>query len=468
MLRSRLAMTFTRIAIMAALLLSAASMAQAQIEPTPESAYRPLRSDYLKNWYVYADDNNNGILDPGDSNVGAIQNWWTTVSSGTQHNLNEGPYQPGNYTFTDDVPSAPMNYASHTNPADNVWLPMKEDRLGFYMTYSQSDNNTQAFWQSMRGDGSNPWLTALSDYYMEKYAGTNGWAMGWVGNTIKRLQDGSIDPVASPAGNLIMDVLVHYGAGTYDHGDWGTSISNPQVTQSNDISALSKDPYNGLRYPVKFNDATNQYDALANLERMDWWTANGDTLTAADIDAIAASMDVKEQAAFGAWIAANAIYPDKTPQEILNDLGYEYADAFSERSMYANNSTDGGVIGGLSGYNNYDPQINNWDDQQVIRIDLSDLTLDDINEVVFYDFGYTTGSGQTTPMELVLNVDGTGTLFFDANGDDLFNAADGDIYFPENRIYIGMVDHMVPEPGTLALMATGGAGFLMRRRRNRK
>jgi hypothetical protein len=459
--------TNIRILLIALMLtfISSGAMAQ-QVEPTPEGAYRELRSDYLKNWYVYADTNTDGILNPGDRNVGAIQNWWTTVSSGTQHNLNEGPYQPGNYTFGDDVPSAPMSYADHGYASKNVWLPRKEDRLGFYMSYSQSDNNTQNFWHSMRGDGTNPWLTSLSDYYKEKYEGTNGWALGWIVNDIKRLQDGSIDPDSSPAGTLLMDIMVHKGAGTYDYGDWGQSISNPQVTQSNDISSIAKDPYNGLRYPVKFNDATGQYDPLANLERMDWWTANGDTLTAADIAAIATSMDVKERQAMSAWL--DAIYPDKTPQEILNDLGYEYEDAFSERSIYANNSTDGGVIGGLSGYNEYNHDDNNWADQQVIRIDLSDVSLHDITEVAFYDFGYAPGSSQLVPMELVLNVDDTGTLFFDANGDDLFNAADGDIYFPENRIYIGMVGEMLPEPGMMALLGAGGVGLLMKRRRNRK
>lgn len=464
----------TKILLIALLLTFLTSGATAQpIEPTPESAYRELRSDYLKDWYVYADTVTDGILNPGDRNVGAIQNWWTPVSSGTQHNLNEGPYQPGNYTFGDDVPSAPMSYADHGDATKNVWLPRKEDRLGFYMTYSQSDNNTQNFWHSMRGDGTDPWLTALSDYYKEKYAGTNGWALGWIVNDIKRLQDGSIDPNTSPAGTLFMDIMVHNGAGTYDYGDWGQSISNPQVTQSNDINATAKDPFNGLRYPVKFNEATGTYEWTSNQARQAWWAANGDSLTPVDIANIANSMDVKERLAYdpSAWM--DAIAQGKTPKEILDALGYTYDDAFAERSVYANNSTDGGVIGGLSGYDNYDPEENNWADQQVIRIDLSESTLllgdqgeGNIDELIFYDFGDSIpgsdATQQVNPRVIAFGVDrnrtpAAGQIYLkDAN------TGDPVLYFPENRIYIARV--VVPEPGTMLLIAFGGAALAMRRK----
>ncbi len=138
------------------------------------------------------------------------------------------------------------------------------------------------------------------------------------------------------------------------------------------------------------------------------------------------------------------------------------------------NANDGGVLGGLAGLSDYNPVDNNWADQQVIRIDVSELMLETVNEIAFYDFGNSipggVGVGQVNPVEILFGVDlaqtvAHGQVFHDANKNGVWNA--GEVWFPENRIYIAQVND-VPEPGTMILLAAGGAALILRRTKRRK
>jgi len=191
------------------------------------------------------------------------------------------------------------------------------------------------------------------------------------------------------------------------------------------------------------------------------------TLTPTDLAEIVNSMDIREFTAStitGGVTKWDAIFGDKTPAQILANLGYEYQDAFMDRGIYTNNSSDGGVIAGLGGKGlPGDPTIDNWADQQVIRIDI-DLTLEEfqngITEIVFYDFGPAGGPGQVGPREIVFGIDRSQTI---AHGQIFGTAPDGSvIWFPENRIYIAQV---VPEPATMLLLSIGGLGIIAKRRR---
>jgi hypothetical protein len=326
------------------------------------------------------------------------------------------------------------------------------------------------------------------------------------------------DPNQGAATNLLaamMDIYVHKGK---DAGsalaEWAglasdpygpnanLSVSDPKVSQSNDMDDKSRLPNGGsanpadwMRYPPNWNNTTKQYDLAANTALQQWYLDNGQTFTAADLATIAASMEVYEVDPLAAATTLGSIMEkygitERDPKWILDHLfeddgvtQYLYGDAFLDRSVRPQNSSDGGVIAGLSGYDNYDPDLNNWADQQVIRIDIDPATFIDslgsggepITEIVIFDFG--TDAGETPganamvdPTKIILNIDTTrsladGQIYLDANDNDIFDA--GDIAFPENRIYIAQVN-ITPEPATMILLGSGGLGLLLRKKRRQK
>ena len=238
---------------------------------------------------------------------------------------------------------------------------------------------------------------------------------------------------------------------------------------------------------------------------------------------VVASMDVREVNSYAYGVhpelgGVAAIHPGLTPQALLtagvtdgivvpggqSDY-YFYEDSFVSRdgrlvapdptkgSLWTEGSTDGGVIAGLSGYDEYsqyyprganpDPAKlgTHWGEQQVIRLDFDKTTFDKdglvgIKEIIFYDWGDPSAvSGQqfpppTVPTAIVISVDNFQNLYFDKDGiPGLTNVGlpGGDIPFPDNRIYIAQVEH-TPEPATMILLAAGASALLARRRRRRK
>lgn len=445
-----------RLAVAAFLVVPLVSFAAAiavPTEPTPEPTWRALRPDAVKTWHIFNDRNLNGILDPGDERIDTFQNWWTPVSAHTQHNYEIGPYGANNFFYgvDDDKASGPMNFASQTNAADNYWLPMDKNAAHFYMSYSQFDNND---WSTFDGGGTTPTGKSVAqDRNLER----NGYVLGWVTHNVTKDSSGNMFNDQTQAGHVEMDVYVHNGQLNTTIGGWGDSRSNPQIATSNDISKLALDnsdgPGTGKQWhPPQFDDATGTYSWAENAERM---IANG--YDAADLATIVGSMETAEKAPLS-LAAADVIWANRTPQEILNNevdhtgAAYVYEDAFIERSNYVEGATDGAVVAGLAGYDNYNLEVNNWGDQQVIRIDLSASTLStgdpetqgNITSVVFYDFGEI-GSTQINPRPIVL---------------DLANTS----LFPENRFYIAQVE-TIPEPSTVAVLLLGGVGLVLRRRR---
>lgn len=440
-------------------------------EPLPSTEFRSLREGYVTTWYVYSDlnvahGNVNGILDPGDTLVAKFDNWWTPVSAHTQHNYGMRGEGPGL-----DYASGPMNFAvttlpdAHPNKNDptwNYWLEREPGTIGFYMTYSQYDNNDFSdgnFDYSWYPDDPGKWLQQRNMY-------RNGWALGWLVNDVKKNGSDFIenDPVANKAGEIQIDIYVHDGAGTtanikdVDGNDIGPSRSNPQLAMSNDISHKALSYINQLQPPdfqdVNGNELGYVFTGLNDLR----WA--GDEAT---FNEIRDSMEVFEvfENSLG---ASDVIVGDKRPSEIAaNEVdghgnAYLYQDAFLQRqdplnldkgAIYTTGSTDGGVIAGLSGYSAYNPQDwqTTWGDQQVIRIDFDPLMFAEygITKIIFWDFGYFPGSSQVDPYKIEIDVS------------DLS-------LFPENRIYIARVDY-VPEPMTLGVLALGGLGLMLRRRR---
>ena len=467
------------LALGAVALLACFSPAIAADEPGIHDApYRALRTDYVRNWYIFADTDTDGILMPGDQHADTMKNWWTTVSSGTQHNDSRGPYGPYNqvYPVGDvDYGCAPLNYAStHDNTKVDYWLPQKEDRLGFYMNYSQRDNELKSEWlKDTRFGGT------LGAYNAETEGNKNGFSFGWVTNAIKRDASGMIIMDTTPRGQVKMDIFVHDGKYTGDINDasgFGYNDSNPNLSSSNDIGEGAKDPYSGLYHVPQFDEASDSYSPAANAAMKAWYEYNigksSKPLTPADLVTIVNSMDIRELESYGITGGGSrwdAIFADKTPAQILANLQYEYQDAFMDRGAYAENASDGGVIAGLGGKGlpGDIPTLTNWADQQVIRIDLDLASIladeeegEKIKEIVFYDFGHAAGSGQVNPREIVFGIDMTRSV---ADGQIFGTAPDGSvIWFPENRIYIAQV---VPEPATMLLLSIGGLGIIAKRRR---
>lgn len=429
------------------------------MEPTPlvSPTMRPLRPDYISNWYIYNDANTDGILNPGDQQINIMDNWWTTVSSGTNHTSMKND-------AAGRVNTSPMNHASDLtgDPTDSYWLPRQNRELHFYMSYSQMDNNSASNYQQYLDV---PGFEGYGDFMAESHKYTNGWNMGWVINDYNNAL-----PKGTVAQDFDMDIYVHDGQQLT--GEW---LSNPQVTGSNHMSDLSMDSA-GNRVPPKWNDVTKTYDAAANQEYIDFYQNSVNPgFSAADILAIGQSMEVHEENPYGSYVDNSSIWDNgtgRTPNEIKANLTddegnpYTYDDAFFNRINVYENESVGGVIAGLSGYDNYDPEINNWGDQQVIRIDLAQNALSQLDEIVMYDFGYAPGSGQLTPIEIIFGVvfyNGEYRIWYDFENDG-FEVTD---LMPENRIYIARVD-ITPEPLSMAILSLGGLGLMkIRSRRNR-
>ena len=224
------------------------------------------------------------------------------------------------------------------------------------------------------------------------------------------------------------------------------------------------------------------------------------------------SMDVREVNSYETAPGANddlgagiaPIHIADTPQALLDagvtdGLGggdlYFYEDSFFNRdglsnvgSTWVEGSTDGGVIAGLGGFDEYsqyypgganpDPAklLTHWGEQQVIRIDFDQATFDmlavnGISEIIFYDWGDpdpVTGQQaqpNTPAQQITINVDAGRNLYFENDGIPGLTA--GDILFPENRIYIAQVEH-APEPATMIVLALGASAMLARRRSRRR
>ena len=489
-----------------ALVLAASARVLAVTEvhaPTEDPDYRDLRDGYVRTWYIFNDSLLDGVLNPGDTRITALDNWWTPLSAHTQHNY-DALWVTDEHTYagTDDRISLPMNHATNVfkdTPADpdnnanyNFWLDtttFNENTVHFYMTYSQYDNND---FDNMPGATNEQQLTNARN--RER----NGWAMGWVTNKVND-PNNPVPADQVKVGQVEMDLFVHSGQGTFAMLDQtgnplGSSISNPQVCLSNDISHKALE--NTQWQPPSFDGTTTgTYDEnfLANqLYR------NVLSISEADFQEIVDSMEIREWNSYDIQNQTTVVNPNRAPSEIKDhftsgDLPagyqYEYTDAFTDRSVYAHGTNDGGVIAGLSGYDNYNyyqTGENNWWDQQVIRIDISENMLkggDDVDEngnpiygniqkLVFYDFGslgtLTDSVGslitdpQINPAKIIFGVDNTqtflhGQIYFD-------HPTLGRVWFPENRIYIAQVE-MVPEPGTMAILAVGALGVLLRRRK---
>ena len=445
-------------------------------EPSPEPLYRVLRDDgnpasdrgdYVKTWYIFNDDVTDGILNPGDTMIGTFKNWWTPVSAHTQHN-----YLQRTDSLSQDWSSAPLNYASQTDPAKNYWMERNENELAFYLSYSQYDNNA---WKD--GGYTDGKTGKVLEIIKDRNANRSGYVIGWLTHDIDNSKDKT-----TTVGDVKMDMFIHKGKMDIAvGGNWGgaTSYSNPQVAVSNDIDNVAKDMVGstGQWHPPQFDEAGQAYlYGGSNQTRME---ENGHG--PAEFVTLVNSMEVKEHDPSDPTWATQAVDPTKTPDQIflneVDDTGaaYIYEDSFRDRGVVHEGASDGGVIAGLSGFDNYDPAVNNWGDQQVIRIDLDDFrpraeVSQLINKIVFWDFGDSTpgapGTQQTAPVPITFYIDRSRTV---AQG-QIYHAPDPNnpatwTYFPDNRIYIARVN--IPEPAALLFCVFGGVGLVLKRRRRR-
>ncbi|MCD4823640.1 MAG: PEP-CTERM sorting domain-containing protein [Phycisphaerae bacterium] len=479
------------------------AVAQPQ-EPLERADMRGLRSDYIKSWYIYSDVNQDGVLNPGDGTYKAgLDNWWTAIDSPAQAKQHDDPV--GGYNFNNtNKPMTPLNFASAGGSGrTDYWLDKpKANRLSFYMTYSQWDN-ANAEWHAGLNHATIP---GFGTYNSEQAANRGGWAMGWVNDAILRDAGGAVIDDETTKGYNYMDIYVHNGRNsgdidTFPDSSYGKySDSNPHVGMSNGINEDSLDPETHTRFVPMLDETTGTYNASANSARDQWYrnvqAHHGDPVTGFDVASVVGTMEVREVNPYHlmgeTWTElCNA---SDTAAAIWASQGYTYNDAMIGRSDYSHNSTSGGMINGLAS------QITgtNYDEQQVIRIDLADLNLtyndmglpfaglhDDagvpltgsslistVDEIMFYDFGYDAAAGQVVPIEILFRVDRTrtynqGQVWLDVDGDGVFDVGDGDCYFAENRIFIGLMDP-VPEPATMTLLASGTIGLLLRRRRKNR
>jgi hypothetical protein len=498
---------------------------------------RDLRDNFVRDWYIFADTKNDGILNPGDTRVATFKNWWTPMSAATQHGYEIGA-SPVPYMGPDHA-SNPIDH-QHTlaGPTgnDTFYMPQKAGAIGFYLTYSSLDNadyETEA---------------AQSDpASMQRNLERNGFAMGWLTGAVEKNASGSQIVYGPSSAAVKMDIFIHKGKsgpGTNDY-DFGTgysriSRSNPQVAQSNDMSLLAKGDNNLMVVPdykdtfdvSKLGTATSPYGdddgyLFTGFNEGKYKVNKNligpyDNALVGEFQAVVDSMDVREVNSYdytdsnGVFHAGldglNPIDALETPQMLLTNQvkdgrgnQYLYEDSFLSRdgrlgvgadlndgSLWIQGSTDGGVLAGLSGFDKYgdyypggatpDPTklLTHWGEQQVIRIDIDDETLamitedNGINKIIFYDWGMPdkdTGQQAKDPREIVFKVAidafGDKILYFDKDGNNAFDVLQGDISFPDNRIYIAQVEH-APEPATMMVLVAGGSALLARRRRRRK
>ncbi|MDP6046791.1 MAG: PEP-CTERM sorting domain-containing protein [Phycisphaerae bacterium] len=334
---------------------------------------RDLRTDFVKTWYIFTDEEHNGILDPGDKRVAQFENWWTPVSAATQHAYEIGaPPASG-----PDYPSTPIDHQANNSLNTTLGLPQKAGTIGFYMTYSHLDNADydREFYEA------GPFGTGADHGPInQRERERNGYAMGWL--TGETVVNGAREVVyGNKTGNVKMDIFVHNGksdnndTGTgrddnvdfgentrvddlgvvtngpdrwYDSTPWNgpgapaitaggsystISQSDPQVAQSNDMNLLARQDNNLMLAPDYLDDfeitdptsvAGYTYGATDGYQFAGF---NGgkyrvdDDLSAAtssvlatepDFDTVVASMDVREVNAYetaGAGTDLNGIAP---------------------------------------------------------------------------------------------------------------------------------------------------------------
>lgn len=169
---------------------------------------RGLRDDYVRTWYIFRDEDNNGILNPGDKKLDSFKNWWTPKSASTQHN-----YLRRDWSETDDDYAS--DPTSHRDPAsEGYWLLGEKDTIAFYMTYSQLDNSDfdgpDDSGYNFRWLNNPPQEAMLQQRNMER----NGWALAWLTNEMLQDESGTYikhDKTADHVGNVKMDVFIHNG-----------------------------------------------------------------------------------------------------------------------------------------------------------------------------------------------------------------------------------------------------------------
>ena len=506
---------------------------------------RDLRTDFVRTWHVFADTANDAILDPGDTRVAEFKNWWTPASAATQHAYvigtppAAGPEYPStpidhqSVFTTNPLLLLPQKAGtigfyltySHMDNADfdkELW----SDGVSPHDTFNQRNRERNGYAMG--------WLTGetVKDAAGNVQLGAN---TGDVKMDIF-IHNGKSDNDAAGAGrddnhsfgtNVSGQDVWYNGVKTVPAGAAYSTVSRsePQVVQSNEMNVMARQDNNlmlvadyrddfainpgdpkGYTYGANDGYVYAGFNGGKYLVDGDLTPATPATLaTQVEFDTVIASMDVREVNAYETGLGAgddlggfNPIHAADTPQALLDagvtdGLGnlYFYEDAMISRDGDTNNgspwvegSTDGGVIAGLSGYDEYDdyyPEgatpdpsklLTHWGEQQVIRIDIDKATLNmlgqnGIKEIIFYDWGMpdpATGQ-QSNPTAITISVDANQNLYFDKDGSGDLTAAD--ILFPDNRIYIAQVEN-IPEPATMLLLAVGASAMLVRRRVRRR